>query len=74
MTVSQSKSKVLKPGDSPSSVTSSSDRNQANPLFTRPGEATDFPTTKLPARESLAETAYQIVHDEAMLEIGRAHV
>ena len=68
MTVSQSKSKVLKPGDSPSSVTNNSDRNQSNPVFARPGEATDFPTNQLPARESLAETAYQIVHDEAMLD------
>ncbi|MET0975576.1 MAG: glutamate decarboxylase [Leifsonia sp.] len=37
-------------------------------MFARAGEATDFPTDRIPAQESLAETAYQIVHDEAMLD------
>lgn len=39
-----------------------------NPLFSRPGEATEFPRFVLPDRESLPETAYQVVHDEAMLD------
>ncbi|MEZ5088132.1 MAG: glutamate decarboxylase [Tessaracoccus sp.] len=39
-----------------------------NPLFARPGEATVLPRNVLPAGESLPETAYQIVHDEAMLD------
>ena len=39
-----------------------------NPLFARPGEATELPKFRLPAEESLPETAYQIVHDEAMLD------
>ncbi|WP_137843493.1 glutamate decarboxylase [Microbacterium sp. 2FI] len=44
------------------------DQNQLNPLFARIGEATDFPLNTLPPGESLPETAYQIVHDEAMLD------
>lgn len=43
-------------------------RDQLNPIFARPGEATDFPIDRLPPSESLPETAYQIVHDEAMLD------
>ncbi len=39
-----------------------------NPLFARPGEAGEVPRDRLPADESLPETAYQIVHDEAMLD------
>ena len=39
-----------------------------NPLFSRPGEATELPRFVLPPHESLPETAYQIVHDEAMLD------
>ncbi|MCG2801064.1 MAG: glutamate decarboxylase [Cellulomonas sp.] len=39
-----------------------------NPLFARPGEATALPRHRLPDGESLPETAYQIVHDEAMLD------
>ena len=45
-----------------------SDQNQLNPLFARAGEATDFPLNMLPPGESLPETAYQVVHDEAMLD------
>ncbi|MFC2688444.1 MAG: pyridoxal-dependent decarboxylase, partial [Arachnia propionica] len=41
---------------------------ELNPLFARPGEATELPRTRLPRGESLPETAYQIVHDEAMLD------
>ncbi|MFF1877900.1 glutamate decarboxylase [Leifsonia sp. NPDC058230] len=43
-------------------------QNQLNPLFAREGEATDFPIDALPPTESLPETAYQVVHDEAMLD------
>lgn len=39
-----------------------------NPLFARPGEATQFPRYELPKQESNPSTAYQIVHDEAMLD------
>ncbi len=39
-----------------------------DPLFARPGEATEFPRFTLPAGESLPETAFQVVHDEAMLD------
>jgi len=45
-----------------------SDQNQLNPIFARPGEATDFPLNVLPPGESLPETAFQVVHDEAMLD------
>ena len=49
------------PSNAPSQV-------KLNPLFARPGEATELPRTQLPQGESLPETAYQIVHDEAMLD------
>ncbi|MBV7412732.1 glutamate decarboxylase [Dermabacteraceae bacterium TAE3-ERU27] len=39
-----------------------------NPLFARPEEAGELPRFSLPAGESLPETAYQVVHDEAMLD------
>ncbi len=39
-----------------------------NPLFARPGEATELDRFALPDSPSLPETAYQIVHDEAMLD------
>lgn len=39
-----------------------------NPVFVRPGEATEFDKFKLPENPSLPETAYQIVHDEAILD------
>ncbi len=39
-----------------------------DPVFVRPGEATSLPKFRLPGEESLPETAYQIVHDEAMLD------
>ena len=41
---------------------------ELNPLFSRPGEATTFPKFRLPDGESLPATAYQVVHDEAMLD------
>jgi len=39
-----------------------------NPVFVRPGEATQLPKFEMPDGPSLPETAYQIVHDEAMLD------
>ncbi|MGH1561134.1 glutamate decarboxylase [Mumia sp. DW29H23] len=39
-----------------------------NPLFVREGEATSVPRFKIPAEPLLPETAYQIVHDDAMLD------
>ncbi|GAA4844442.1 glutamate decarboxylase [Luteimicrobium xylanilyticum] len=39
-----------------------------DPVFARPGEATELPRFRLPDQPSLPETAYQIVHDEAMLD------
>ncbi|WP_460772635.1 glutamate decarboxylase [Microbacterium sp. GXF7504] len=39
-----------------------------NPVFVRPGEATEFDKFTLPEQPSLPETAYQIVHDEAILD------
>ena len=44
------------------------DTVELNPLFTRPGEATQLPRNRMPTSESLPETAYQIVHDDAMLD------
>ena len=41
---------------------------ELNPVFTRPGESTSLPRYTIPEGESLPETAYQIVHDEAMLD------
>lgn len=43
-------------------------RTELNPLFARDGEATDFPIDRLPDGESLPDTAYQVVHDESMLD------
>ena len=45
-----------------------SDSLALNPVFARPGEATQLSKTRMPAGEALPETAYQIVHDEAMLD------
>lgn len=44
------------------------DEVELNPLFARPLEAVSFPKFRLPDEESLPETAFQIVHDEAMLD------
>ncbi len=41
---------------------------ELNPLFARAEEESELPRFSLPPGESLAETAYQIVHDEAMLD------
>jgi glutamate decarboxylase len=39
-----------------------------NPMYSRPGEATEAPKFKLADGQMDPETAYQIVHDEAMLD------
>ncbi|MDE8585910.1 glutamate decarboxylase [Arthrobacter sp. NQ4] len=41
---------------------------ELNPLFSRPGESTIFPRFTIPDGESLPGTAYQVVHDEVMLD------
>ncbi|MEE9094730.1 glutamate decarboxylase [Pseudarthrobacter phenanthrenivorans] len=41
---------------------------ELNPLFSRPGESTIFPRFTIPDGESLPATAYQVVHDEVMLD------
>ncbi len=41
---------------------------ELNPLFSRLGEATELPRFVLPDRPTQPETAYQIVHDESMLD------
>lgn len=49
-------------------MTSDRDSLAINPLFTRAGEARERPRFTLADDEMLPETAYQIVHDEAMLD------
>ena len=44
------------------------DNVEINPLFARPKEAKAFPKFTMPREGSLPETAYQVVHDEAMLD------
>ena len=39
-----------------------------NPMFTRGGERAELPTTKFPERPMLPNTAYQLIHDEVMLD------
>ncbi|MBO1900729.1 glutamate decarboxylase [Leucobacter weissii] len=39
-----------------------------NPVFVRPGEASQLPRFVMPERQMSPSTAYQIVHDEAMLD------
>ncbi|BCW76810.1 hypothetical protein NicSoilB11_31350 [Arthrobacter sp. NicSoilB11] len=41
---------------------------ELNPFFSRPGESTIFPRFTIPDGESLPGTAYQVVHDEVMLD------
>jgi len=43
-------------------------RLAVNPLFARPGESQDIPQFTLPDDPMMPETAYQFVHDEAMLD------
>ncbi|WP_279099980.1 glutamate decarboxylase [Gordonia bronchialis] len=49
-------------------TTNIGDTLSLNPVFVRPGEATELPKFTIPDGMSLPETAYQIVHDEAMLD------
>lgn len=49
-------------------TTNGTDSLSVSPVFVRPGEATEYPKFTLPEGMSLPETAYQIVHDEAMLD------
>jgi glutamate decarboxylase len=46
---------------------STSDEISVNPLFARAGETT-IPRWKIPDREMLPDTAYQIIHDEILLD------
>lgn len=41
---------------------------EISPVFARPGEATSLPKFKMPDGMMSGDTAYQIVHDEAMLD------
>src|SRR5690606_23339143 len=47
---------------------SSAAQLEINPVFARPGEATSLPKFKMPQDMMSGDTAYQIVHDEAMLD------
>ncbi|WP_262848182.1 glutamate decarboxylase [Mumia quercus] len=47
---------------------SESNIREVNPLFARPGEETTYSRTRLQNGEMLPETAYQLVHDEVMLD------
>ena len=49
-------------------TTNATDSLSINPVFVRPGEATELPKFQIPDGMSLPQTAYQIVHDEAMLD------
>ncbi|MDR0836713.1 MAG: glutamate decarboxylase [Propionibacteriaceae bacterium] len=44
------------------------DAVELNPIYSRAGEATSAPRWTLPPQPMLPETAYQIVHDESMLD------
>ncbi len=44
------------------------DSLEINPLFTRSGEARERPRFQMADAEMLPDTAYQIIHDEAMLD------
>ncbi|EGD55026.1 glutamate decarboxylase [Gordonia neofelifaecis] len=46
----------------------SNDSMTLSPVFNRAGEATELPRFEIPDTMMLPETAYQIVHDEAMLD------
>ena len=41
---------------------------ELNPIFAVPGESTTVPKFSFPQEESLPQSAYQIVHDEGMLD------
>lgn len=48
--------------------TEASDTRMINPLFTQPGSMESVPRWTLPEDEMSPETAYQIVHDETLLD------
>ncbi len=60
----------MKPDDVANSMIGADEfeRIMLNPVFTRPGEATELSTFSMADGEMLPETAYQVVHDEAMLD------
>ena len=68
MTIAESKERSSAAQPPTTAFTGISDRTQLNPIFARPGEDSDLPVDRIPDRESLPETAYQIVHDESMLD------
>ncbi|MCH4184519.1 MAG: glutamate decarboxylase [Eggerthellaceae bacterium] len=43
-------------------------RIELNPIFSRPGEVETAPLNTFPKQSMLPETAYQIVHDDSMLD------
>ena len=49
-------------------MTDVADKTELTPLFARPGEAASHDLYRLGDEEMLPETAYQLVHDEAMLD------
>jgi len=49
-------------------MTDVADKTELTPLFARPGEAAPHDLYRLGDEEMLPETAYQLVHDEAMLD------
>ncbi len=58
----------MAPGQSTDGDFSQDASIELSPLFTRPGERSEFPRYHLRGESSLPETAYQIVHDTAMLD------
>jgi glutamate decarboxylase len=46
---------------------------ELNPVFARPGQAGSVPRLRMPAASMDADTAYQLVHDELMLD-GRSRL
>lgn len=44
------------------------DESEISPLYTRPMATIDAASPRIPQNETLPDTAYQIVHDEAMLD------
>ncbi|GAB2650496.1 hypothetical protein GCM10027169_15890 [Gordonia jinhuaensis] len=52
----------------PTHDTNISDSIELRPVFVQTGEQDELPKFRMPDGPSLAETAYQIVHDEAMLD------
>jgi glutamate decarboxylase len=49
-------------------MTDHQNRAELNPIFSRPGEVESAPRFTFPKKSMLTETAYQIVHDDSMLD------